>query len=134
MAAIIKARLDKALSNLVQGKMSLSMTGGLEQNYFKAPLNRKPCYDFVILLYTVIIPSLLKQANKVSVHKHLYSFPKITWPDAQKMLFCFKPSCHSQYEFSTAQHIRVTYLHAYCMKLCASNKKCFWEVYKVFQR
>jgi len=37
-----QVRLDRALSNLIQVKMSLSMAGGLDEVAFKGPLQPKP--------------------------------------------------------------------------------------------
>jgi len=48
--AVFKARLDGALSNLVQWKMSLLMAGGLEPGDLSGPFQPKPFYDSMILL------------------------------------------------------------------------------------
>jgi len=44
-----QARLDGALSNLTQLKMSLFIAGGLGQMAFKAPFQPKLFYDSMIL-------------------------------------------------------------------------------------
>ena len=44
-----KVRLDGALSNLIQLKMSLLMAGGLDYMAFRGPFQPKPFYDSVIL-------------------------------------------------------------------------------------
>jgi len=46
---MFKARLDGALSNLIQLKMSLLTAGGLDQMTFKGPFQPKPCHDSLIL-------------------------------------------------------------------------------------
>jgi len=43
-----QARLDGALSNLVQLKMSLLMAGGLNQVTFNGPFQPKPFYGSMI--------------------------------------------------------------------------------------
>jgi len=45
-----KARLDRALSNLVWWKMSLLMAGGLEPDDLSGPFQPKPFYDSVIIV------------------------------------------------------------------------------------
>jgi len=45
--AVLKARLDGALSTLVWWKMSLSMAGGLEPDDLSGPFQPKPFYDRV---------------------------------------------------------------------------------------
>jgi len=44
-----KARLDVALSNLVQEEMSLPIAVGLELNDLKGPFQLKPFYDSITL-------------------------------------------------------------------------------------
>jgi len=43
--AVLKARLDGALSNLVWWKVSLLMAGGLEPDELSGPFQPKPFYD-----------------------------------------------------------------------------------------
>jgi len=52
--AVLKARLDVALSNLVWWKMSLPMAGGLEQDGLEGPFQPKSFYDSVIDVVAVI--------------------------------------------------------------------------------
>jgi len=47
--AVFKARLDEALSNLVQWKMTLPMAVGLELDDLEDPFQPKSFYDSVIL-------------------------------------------------------------------------------------
>jgi len=42
---VFKARLDGALSNLVQWQMSLLMAGGMEPDGLQGPFQRKTFYD-----------------------------------------------------------------------------------------
>ena len=46
---VFKARLDGALSNLVQREVSLPIAGELEQDDFKDPFQPKPFYDSIII-------------------------------------------------------------------------------------
>ena len=45
---IFKARLDGALSNLVEREMTLPIAGGLELDDLKGPFQPKPFYDPLI--------------------------------------------------------------------------------------
>jgi len=47
--AVLKARLDGALSNLGWRKMSLLMAGGLEPDDLQGHFQPKPFYDFIFL-------------------------------------------------------------------------------------
>jgi len=46
---VFKDRLDRALSNLVQWKVSLTMAGVLDSMVLKGPFQHKPFYDSTIL-------------------------------------------------------------------------------------
>ena len=47
--AVLKARVDGALSNLGWWKMSLLMAGGLEPEELSGPFQPKPSYDSMII-------------------------------------------------------------------------------------
>jgi len=49
--AVLKARLDGALSNLGWWKVSLPMAGGLERNDPYGPFQSKPFYDSILQFY-----------------------------------------------------------------------------------
>jgi len=48
--AVLKARLDGALNNLVWWRVSLSMAGGLELGDLYCPFQPKPFHDSMILV------------------------------------------------------------------------------------
>jgi len=53
--AVLKARVDGALSNLVWWKMSLLMAGGLEPDDLQGPFQPKPFYDSMILWLLLVL-------------------------------------------------------------------------------
>ena len=50
--AVLKARLDGALSTLGWWKMSLLMAGGLEPDDLQGPFQPKPFYDSIIVWFS----------------------------------------------------------------------------------
>jgi len=61
-----KARLNRALSNLTELKMSLLTAGGLDQTTFKIPFQPKAFYDSVLCLYVnlkIIFHLLTREKN-----------------------------------------------------------------------
>ena len=61
---VLKVRLDGALSNLMQWKMSLPTTEGLVYMIFKDCLQAKPFYDYV---FTVGISSFEREKDPIFI-------------------------------------------------------------------
>ncbi|KAK4829892.1 hypothetical protein QYF61_007284 [Mycteria americana] len=74
-----KVRLDRALSNLIQLKMSLLMEGELDLMAFKCPFQPKLFYDSVILINSSMMNHLLIMSDLISTNnvlktQHFVSF------------------------------------------------------------